>query len=254
MLEVVWVSDEINIHVGWGSNRLPTLSSSNNFFKLGTSRLDLTSCVLGFSDFLIWILFNKVIVSSKHCAPFIRKIGPLELLSLFDTFTVLFLLFLQISIVEARWLVKSDWLITSCNWWLHATQCTHQVQVIELIDIFTGKWCNRPVVRGLVELRCSLPVTRYLHQRVHSVSWCIHSSYRAFIRDTFRCIDLKSWHALLVLHPLWTTESKTLHARVRHHAGLTAITGASLAHWLVHTRLRWLIPCHMICHISSWFL
>ena len=207
-MEVVRVSNEVNVHVSRGGNWLPTLSPADNLFELWASRLDSTPSVLDFSNFLVCVLLDEVIVTSQHCTSFTREIGPLELCSLLNALTVLVLLLLQVIVIEAGWLFQGDRLVTMCNWWLHTSQCPHQAQVIKLIDILTREWCNRPGVRRLVELWSALLVTWHFHQWVHSVSRCIHRSYRAFIRDSFGRINLKSWHAVKVsCHALWTAKS-----------------------------------------------
>lgn len=105
-MEIVRITYEVNVHIDRCMDRLSTFASLNHFLILTFRGLDLASCVLHFCQFLIGILFHEVIVSSKNRASLTSEIGALELLSIFDAFTVLILFFLQIVFVKARCLIS----------------------------------------------------------------------------------------------------------------------------------------------------
>ena len=69
MVEIVGVSNEINVHVCRRLNRKATLASADDFLELRTSRLDLPSSILGVGYPFISIYLDEIVVSSQDRSP-----------------------------------------------------------------------------------------------------------------------------------------------------------------------------------------
>ena len=91
---------------------MTALSSLNDSLELGASSLDLSTSVGDLLDFLIWVLLCEVVIACQNCAFLRGKVSPLEQLSILDGFSILLLLFTQVIIVEAGWVVDCNRLIS----------------------------------------------------------------------------------------------------------------------------------------------
>ena len=115
--------------------------------ELRSCGLDLTTGVLRLLQCLVGVCLLKVIVSSQNCLALLAEVCALEHSAVLDCFVVLVLPFLQVSIVEAGWVIYDRWLVfdvTSRR--LDVTQSAHQAQIVELADIFRGQRCNGAVM------------------------------------------------------------------------------------------------------------
>lgn len=120
MVEVIRISNEVDVHVGWCSDRLPALSPADYLLELGASGLNLSSSILRLLNLFIRVLLHEVVVAGEDGAPLVREILPLELLSFFNALVVLLLLLLEVVVVKTGWLVEGDGFVPRCNRWLLA--------------------------------------------------------------------------------------------------------------------------------------
>lgn len=120
MVEVIRISNEVDVHIGRCSNRLPALSPADYLLELGASSLDLSTSILRLLHSFIRVLLHEVVVAGEDGASLVGEVCPLELLSFFNALVVLLLLLLEVIFVKTGRLVEGDRLVPLCNRWLLA--------------------------------------------------------------------------------------------------------------------------------------
>ena len=101
-MEVIRVSNKVDVDISWGVHRLPALSSLNDLLKLRACSLDLSTGVTNVLQLLVSIDIYEVIVTGQDCSALIGVICSFESLTVFNALIVLFLFLTVIVVVEAR--------------------------------------------------------------------------------------------------------------------------------------------------------
>ena len=197
-MEVGWVTDIVDICVGWCIYRLSTLSAADDPLELRFSSLDLSASIFYVSELAVWININEVIVTCQNSTSLSGKLGLLIQLSFLYAIFILLLLLSNIIVIEAWWVVNCHRLSSFfSNWRLTLPQNAHQAQVIELANVFTCKRCDRPNICRHVELGGSRLVQRSGEKRGHAPRF--HFCAIVWLVRYFHSrIDLEDGHALEV--------------------------------------------------------
>ena len=106
-MEVIRVSNKVDVDISWGVHGLPALPSLNDLLKLRACSLDLPTSVTNVLQLLVSIDIYEVIVTGQDCSALIGVICSFESLTVFNALIVLFFFLTVVFIVETGRIIYS---------------------------------------------------------------------------------------------------------------------------------------------------
>lgn len=115
VVELGWISNEINVDVSRRVNWLPTFTSRLNFLELWLQRLNIATSIFRLSKFFICIFWQKVWVSCKNSFFFIVEVVLLKLLASWNCLGKFVFPFFHVVLIEGWWVVNCVYLVSSLS-------------------------------------------------------------------------------------------------------------------------------------------
>ena len=198
MLELGWIANQVNVDTSEWVVWLATLSHLDHLLELWLLGQRIPACVLYCLEFLISILDQEVVISSKNCLPFSAEVTFLVIITFCNCFWELLLPPLLVGFVEGgRLLIRCNLTavpIISINLVFYRTQRAHQFHIVPVANVIQIEWHKRPLFRISVELFFAVVMTWFLLSHLVNV-FLVPGPFllQSHGRDSQFEVDLECW-------------------------------------------------------------